>query len=170
MVSLFQGVLVEPISLISGVSLNNSSHFVDLAGKSSSTDEFRKLPIDEIEWDTELISHGLKLDGFVRFKELWVYDDSGFPDEIASVVVEVRVVLDQINYSYKHLEEAAVPAVVERLNVVIDIWKLHQIDDSFRRVKYFLLDADSVHVENSSQHAVSDQFLVAHHFWAVEGG
>ncbi len=133
-VSLLQGVLVEPISLISGVSLNNSSHFVDLAGKSSSTDEFRELPIDEIEWDTELISHGLKFDGFVRFKELWVDDDSGFPDEIASVVVEVGVILDRINDPYKYLEEAAVSAVVEWLNVVIDIRKLHQIDDGFRRI------------------------------------
>jgi hypothetical protein len=101
---------------------------------------------------------------------LRVNDNPGFPDEVAGVVVQVGIVLDQVDDADKDLEEAAIPAVIEGLKVLLDVRQLHQVDDGLRRFKNLLLDADTVHVEDAGEHAVSDEFLVGHDFRAVEGG
>jgi hypothetical protein len=86
------------------------------------------------------------------------------------MVMQEGVVFDQIDDSHENLEKAAIPKVVEGLKIVLDIRQLHQIDDSFRRFKDLLLDADSVHVKDAGKHAIGDQFFIGHHFGAVECG
>lgn len=84
--------------------------------------------------------------------------------------MQVGISFDQVDDAHEHLEEAAVPAVVERLEVVLDVGQLHEVDDGLGGFEDLLLDADSVHVEDAGEDAVGDQFFVGHHFGAVEGG
>lgn len=78
------------------------------------------------------MGHGLKLDSFIGLKELRVYDNSGFPDEVSGVIVEVGVSLDEFNDFDEGKEELTISTVVKRLKVFLDIWQLHKINYGFR--------------------------------------
>lgn len=170
MVSLLYRVLVQPVPLVGGIGLDNSRHLVDLAGQSACADQLRQLPVDEVQRYAELVGHGFQLDGLVGFEELRVDDHSGLPDEVADVMAQVGIALDQFDDFEEDLEELPVPAVVEGLEVLLDVWQFHEVDYGLRGLEHFLLDADAVHVEDAGEHAVGDQLFVGHHFGAVEGG
>lgn len=82
----------------------------------------------------------------------------------------VGVVSDHFDDGHEQSEELSVAAVVEGFEVLLDLGQFLQVDYCFGGLEDFLLDAGAVHVENTCQDAVGDQFFVAHDLGAVEGG
>ena len=86
------------------------------------------------------------------------------------MVLHIRITPHQLNDPHKSLEESLVPAIVERINILLDFRQFHEINYGLRRLNYLLLDVRTSHVQKPRQHTVSNQFLVAHDLRAVESG
>ncbi len=156
MIALLQGALVVLVSFVTGVSLDDALDLVNLAWESSGRDQLWQLSINEVNRDPKLIGHGLEPDSFVRFQELRVYDDSGLPDEVSGVQMDVLVLLDIVYDPEEIGEELLVPAVVKALDVALDLGPLHQVDYDLTGLEDFFLDGLSVHTDDAGDDCVGD--------------
>lgn len=156
MIAFFQGAFVVLVSFVTGVSLDNALDLVNLAWKPSGRDQFWQLPINEINRDPKLIGHGLEPDSFVGLQELRVDNNSGFPDEIPGVQMNVLVLFDIVDDPEEVGEELLIPAVVKALNVALDLWQLHQVHYNLTGLKDFLLDGLSVHTDDTGDDCIGD--------------
>ena len=129
MVSLFECSLVQLIPLIRRVRLDYARYFIDLARQSSRPDQFRQFSIDELHRHSKLVCHGFQLDSFVGLQELRVNDDPCFSHKVPGVVQHIGIISDCFNDVDKHLEEFFVSAVVKGLQIFLDIWQFHEIDN-----------------------------------------
>lgn len=125
MISLLQSVFVQSVAFVSWVGFDYACNFINFARQSSGADKFRKFPIQKIDANSKLRGHGGQFNSFIRFQELCIDDNSGFPNEISQMMFDIWVFLDKFDDFDENLEEIAVATLIERINKFFNLWKLH---------------------------------------------
>lgn len=121
-VAFLQCGFIVLVSFIAWVGFNDPLDLVNLAGKSSGWNQFRKLSINKVNRNSELIGHWLKSHSFVGFQELCINYNSGLSDKISWVKINVFVFLHIINNPQKVGEKVSVSAVIETFKIILDFW------------------------------------------------
>jgi len=131
MISFFQCWLVVFISLIAWICFDYSLYLVNFAWKSSRWDQFWKLSVDKVNWDSKLVCHWIKSYCLIRFKKLGVNHDSSFSYEVSWMRVNVFISLYIIYNPQEIYKEVSISTVVEALEVGFNLRQFHQINDDF---------------------------------------
>jgi len=169
MVSSFKRPLIQFISLVRWVSLNDPRNLVNFAGQPPGPDQLRKLLVNKTNRNPKLISHRLQLNSLIGLQKLRVDDHPGLPHKIPHMVPQIRIAPHHLDNPHKSLEESLVPTVIERINILLDLRQLHQIDNSLRRLNDLLFELRPRHIQQPCQNTIGDQFLVRHYLRTVEG-
>lgn len=83
---------------------------------------------------------------------------------------DVGIISHHLDSADKISEEVFVPTVVKGFNILSNFREFSQINDSLGRLQNLLFNGGTVHVQETSQYAISYQFLVRHDFGAVKCG
>ena len=76
-------------------------------------------------------------------------NDSSLSDEVSQMMFHIGIVSDHFNDSNEQPKEIAVSAVVESLDVLLDLREFEEVDYGFGGFEDLLFDAGSVHIENA---------------------
>jgi len=156
MISFFQCRLVVSVSLIAWICFDDSLYLVNFAWKSSCWDQFWKLSVDKVYWNSKLACHWIKPHCLIRFKKLWVNDHSCFSDEVSWVKVNVFVFLHIIDNPQEIHKKVSVSTVVKAFQVSFNLRQFHQINDHFTCLQDFLFYGLSVHADNACNYGISN--------------
>lgn len=75
--------------------------------------------INKLDWDSKRIGHREESDSFIRFKELFINSESGFPEVIVFMIGEEEVIWDGVDNMEEGFEEELIIAMVITVKIVV---------------------------------------------------
>merc|ERR1719432_714052 len=167
-VSLLDALLILSVLAVRPVGYHDPPHLVNLSVKPATGNEPAQLLVHVSLGHTEGVCHVGKSEGAIRLQQLSIGFHLDLPDVVGIMGRQVAICFHNLFQLAKSCEEVAVLAIVQREQVVPNLWRLVKHLQDLASLYHVLVQIRPVQSKDRDPDGVLDKLYVVHQFVAGE--